>query len=241
MELIFESQINWSSFLKTLVWLFAVFVLLRIFRRWLTLDRFGRPFWGLDLGEYLKVFIHKALLIYEPIAVLIIATSLFLVDPIRHGPILALLIILGFPGLKNYINGRILLLSTALSRATRIQTDSIKGAVVQWERLGLCLQTDEGLRHIPYSHLVAQGFTLIAGEQMGHLVELNLTEKKDAIGSFAKLQGIVLSCPYLDTSHRPDFIEMPDHVNASLILRDEKYLPDLIQVLEEWGWEARLK
>jgi hypothetical protein len=184
------------------------------------------------------MFIHKLLLIYEPVAVLIFTTALFLVDPFRHGLIILILLIVGFPSLKNYINGRLLLLGTSLSKATRIQTSTIKGAIIRWERLGLYLQTEDGLRHIPYSHLVEQGFTLISGERMGHLVDFNLIPEDSNNSSFEKLKGIIATCPYLDPTHKPNLMEMPDHVRASLILRDEMYLTDLIQVLAEWGWKC---
>jgi hypothetical protein len=159
---------------------------------------------------------------------------------LRHGTVILVLFIVGFPGLKNYINGRILLLGTSLSQATRIQTDTATGAIARWERLGLYLQTDDGLSHIPYSQLVEHGFTLISGEEMGHQEELRLYAKDPDTRSLEKLAGLVATCPYLDLTFKPKLQEMSDHVEVTVVLKDEKYLPDLIQVLEEWGWESRI-
>ena len=240
MQSIIESPMSWASFIKTVIWLLTIFLLFKGITRWLSLDRFGKTIWGLRLGEYSKSFVRKLLLIYEPVALLIVGTCLFLVDPLGHGPVILLLVVVGYPALKNYINGRILLLSSSLNRATRIQTGLISGDIVKWERLGLFLQTDEGLKHIPYNHLVEHGFTLIAGEQMGHLVEFKVIGKDQDQSSLAKLKAIISSSPYLDATHKPNLQEKSGFVSASLILKNEKYLPDLVQVLDEWGWKCEL-
>lgn len=240
MEYIYDSQISWLSFLRIVMWLLAMYIVFKVLHRWLSLDRFGKTVLGTRLGNLTRSFVEKFLLFYEPMVILIVTISLFLVNPIVHGLVIFIVVVAGFPGLKHYINGRILRLGTSLGQATRIQTDSVKGVITEWDRLGLYLSTDEGLRHIPYSHLVENSFTLISGERMGHAIDLHLTEKEGADASFEKLQGIMAMCPYLDVSQKPILQEMPDQVKATVVLKDELYLPDLIQVLSEWGWDSKL-
>lgn len=239
MEVFLTPQLPWITFFRTGVWLLLIYLVLKFIRRLLSLDKSVKGEFWRRLQHGSRRIIQAIILVYEPTVLLIFGTVLFLIDPLRHGPILLLLILVTFPSLKNYLNGRLLLLTTSLAQASRIETVAGKGNIVRWERLGLYLQTTEGLKHVPYSQIMDSGFTLISGEDVRYRADLDLVATDPEKTDVKELGGQLMMSPYLDMSHPPALQVKPGSVKASVLLKDEKYLPDLVEALKEWGWDVK--
>lgn len=241
MEAFLSPQLSWITFFRAGIWLLLIFLVLKFIRRLLSLDKSVKGNFRRQLQSGSRKIIQTIILVYEPTVLLIFGAILFLIDPFRHGLIILLVIFVTFPSLKNYLNGRLLLLTTSLAHASRIETIAGIGTIVRWERLGLYLQTSEGLKHVPYSQIMESGFTLISGEDVRHRADLDLVATDPQKMDVNELEGQLMMSPYLDMSQRPALQVTPGSVKASVLFKDEKYLPDLVEALQEWGWDVKDK
>lgn len=236
---IFEIQFTWWQLLKAAAWLVAVYFLLQVGDRWLAFGKIGRFQLGGRFFRGLKSGVELATTLFEPAAALLLGGIFIFINPAVHGAVVLFLAIAGFSSLKNYLSGRILLLNSGVTGANRIETsDGEGGLIARWGRLGLYLRTDEGLRNIPYSLLLERGYTLVSGEDVGKLYRLRLVPKEGEAVELNKLPGLLAATPYLDHGHLPELKPLPGNaIEANLLLRDEKYLPDLVKLAGEWGIE----
>lgn len=235
----FEIQFTWWYLLKAAGWLVVVNFLLRASERWLAFGKIGRFQMGARFRRVLQSGVKLATTLFEPVAALLLGGIFIFINPAVHGSVVALLLVAGFSSLKNYVNGRILLLNSSVTGASRIETSGGEGGVIaNWGRLGLDLRSDKGLRYIPYSTLLEQGYTLVSGEDVGKICRLRFTLSEEGEAMASKLPGLLAATPYLDHNHRPELKPLPGNAfEAALLLRDEKYLPDLVKLLGEWGIE----
>jgi len=148
--------------------------------------------WQARFSRVLQFLLHA----YEPVALVILLVSFVLVNPVVHGFIAAFFILLGYLPIRNYINGRIFLLANELKEGQHIEINKKAGVVKKTERLGLLLQTPEGLRFVNYSSLLSDGFVLLKGEKVGGLYELQLTAEAGQEKKHHKfLRNRLYSCP----------------------------------------------
>ena len=237
----FEIQFTWWQLLRAAAWLVVVYFLLKVTARWLGFGKIGSLQLGGRFLRGLQAGVQLALTLFEPAAALLLGGIFIFLNPALHGSVVLLLLVAGFSSLKNYVNGRILLLNTSVTSASRIQTNTGDGGIVaRWGRLGLFLRTDNGLRYIPYNALLEQGYTLVSGDDVGRLFRIRLVPKEGSEGEPGKLRGLLATTPYLDHTHVPELKALPGNAfEADLLLRDEKYLPDLVQLTSEWGWVCK--
>ncbi|MBK7409505.1 MAG: hypothetical protein IPL49_01915 [Saprospirales bacterium] len=237
----FEIQFNWWHLVKAAAWLVGVYFLLKITARWLGFGKIGSMQLGGSFLRGLQSGVQLGLTLFEPAAALILGGIFIFINPALHGAVVLLLLVAGFSSLRNYVNGRILLLNSSVAGASRIEISAGEGGLIARKgRLGLFLRTDNGLRYIPYSTLLEQGYTLVSGDDMGRLFRIRLVPKEEPGIEPGRLRGLLATTPYLDQSHVPELKALPGNVfEVDLLLRDEKYLPDLVQLTSEWGWVCK--
>jgi len=232
---LFTIAFTWWQLFKAAGWLVLVYFLLRRLVRWLAYGRVGRLQLDSRWRRRLQATARLVLTLFEPAAVFLLAGIFIFINPALHGLIALLVLAAGFSSLRNYINGRILLLNSSMTTANRLETRGETGLIARRGRLGLYLRKEEGLRYIPYTPLVEQGYTLISGEDVGRLFHMRLHSSTDM--TIQRLRGLLASAPYLDDKQAPELQPLPGGgYQASLLLRHESYLPDLIQLIREWGW-----
>lgn len=241
MDNLFTSYFTWWHLLQTAAWLIAIYLFLSLLNRWMALGRFGGAAFGRGTKQVLEAFLGKVNIFYEPVAVLVLGAVFVFINPPFHGAIMLVLLVAGFASFKNYINGRFMLLNSSVVKAKRIQTAAGEGIITRRGRLGLYLQTDEGLRHIPYSQLMENSFTLISGRDVERLWRMQLAPNGKAEVSQNQLLGLLASIPYLDRTYLPELTPLPDGaIETALLLKNEKYLPDFVQAIAEMGWDCKI-
>ncbi len=241
MNQIFANQQSWTSLVAIALGLLGLYFVL-LFA--VTLLKRFRPFGRWQ--DRLRSGLHYLLLVYEPLAIVILCSIFVLINPVVHGLILLLLMISGFDFIKNYMNGRLVHADKNLTEGTSIRTNGEEGIITSMDRLGLHLQSRNGRHYISYAKLMANGYTLVSGDEIGGLFHLKLSPAESAAGQshLVKLMDRLSMTPYIDWNHKPELqlIEKSDgpYLDARLLLKDDSHLQDLIALLKEWGYAPGL-
>ena len=234
----FKTDYNWGDFIGIAFLLLLFYVGLRILK--LLLDRFNL------LGSFQKRIneaLYYLLLIYEPLAGLILASVFVMVAPRMNGLIVLLMLILGGGYFKNYLSGRFLKRNKSLVKGTRVAINDIEGVIYDAERFGIQLQTERGQHFLSYSKMLTDGYTVLGGERVGSIFHLKITadntEKK--INHKEYLMDRLASTPYLDRIQKP-ILEVSgkdsNSIDALIPVKEASHLADLRTLLNDWGYSC---
>lgn len=235
------TTLTWTHFFSLALILLLLFIVLRflqeIFRRF---DIMGQQHQATALR-----IIHRILLIYELLVVLILGAAFVLISPFMHGLIVGALFLGAFPHIRNYICGRVIQFDRGVQVGNRLKHGDTSGTIATIQRVGLKLRTGKGLRFINYSKLLSEGYLLLAGDDIGGFYRLQIKpqEVQENINYQDQLLNVLHSTPYLNWQHRPIIKSIEDNgqMDARVVLKEEKHLPDLVSLLEEWGYIVRMK
>lgn len=238
METLLLEQFSWGRLFIAGLILLTVYFILQFIRR--LLER--AAFMGSWQAPAMR-FSRYILLIYEPLALVIIGGIFVLINPIFHGLIMGLLFLAGFPHLRNYLAGRVVQFDHHIDRGSRLRSGAFEGVVLEMGRLGLQLQTNEGLHHLTYARLLAEGYTLISGEEIGGFYQLLIRprEADEKVRHLQHLQNLLLTAPYLDWHHKPELTSGDTEqqtIEARVLVREENHLHDLVELIREWGYHC---
>lgn len=234
------NQFSWTGFLTLSIGLLGLYFILqaayRLSQRTSILGRWQ--------GRVIDR-IRQTLLIYEPIALFLLVGAFILINPILHGILIAFLLLTGFSHLRNYISGRIILFETPNLRGKRMRTGGVEGIVAQAGRLGLQVETSEGLHSLYYSQVQANGYTLLAGEEIGGVFQLYIESKGEekSIKNPVHLLDQLATAPYVDWNHKPELLHTyidKEGVQVRIWVQEESHLYDLLSLIQEWGYQPSL-
>ena len=234
------NQFSWTGFLTLSIGLLGLYFILqaayRLSQRTSILGRWQ--------GRVIDR-IRQTLLIYEPIALFLLVGAFILINPILHGILIAFLLLTGFSHLRNYISGRIILFETPNLRGKRMRTGGVEGIVAQAGRLGLQVETSEGLHSLYYSQIQANGYTLLAGEEIGGVFQLYIESKGEekSIKNPVHLLDQLATAPYVDWNHKPELLHTyidKEGVQVRIWVQEESHLYDLLSLIQEWGYQPSL-
>ncbi|PHN05892.1 hypothetical protein [Flavilitoribacter nigricans] len=240
MEDILSVQFSWGYLLSSIVLLLGLFFALQFIDRLLTRV--------VVMGSWMQP-VHRVIrfliLVFEPLAVIWVGGIFVLINPVFHGLLLALLFLSGFTHLRNYIAGRVIQMDHHIERGARLRAGQVEGVVLEISRLGVELQTKEGLYKLSYGKLLDSGYTVIAGDEIGGFYHLQIRPKdKDSkVRHLQHLQHLFVTTPYLDWSHKPEITahdERDQQLEARVLVREENHLHDLMALIREWGYECHL-
>jgi hypothetical protein len=240
MEDILSVQFSWTYLLSSIMLLLALFFAIEFIDRLLERTAF--------LGHWQRP-IHRVirflLLVFEPLAVIWVGGIFVLINPVFHGLLLALLFLSAFTHLRNYIGGRIVQLDQHIERGSRLRAGPVEGVVLEMNRLGIQLQTKEGLYKLTYGKLLDSGYTVISGEEIGGFYHLKISPKDPdtKVRHLQNLQHHFITTPYLDGSHKPELTALDDQeqkLEARVLVREESHLHDLMALIREWGYDCHL-
>lgn len=230
---------TWGRFILLGLLLLLGYWLVRLALRWLRRATLPHPLrWLPRVGRAVYA-------LYEPVAVLLLLGTFVLINPILHGSLLLLLAILSFSQLKNYVVGRILELSGKLQEGAQLRAGQADGIVRRLGHTGIYLQDSEGLHFINYHRLTEEGYILFSKGQVGGFCHLRIrpdeknTEKQHAL----RLMDLLAKTPYLDWNHGPAITATDKAVSemeAKVFLREEKQLPELLSLIQEWGYHCEI-
>lgn len=231
---------NWGDLLLLAFTLLLVYVLLQFgFRLLQRVDILGR--WQ----PAIKRLAHTLLLVFEPLAVLLLAGHFILIDPWLHGLILGLLLVGGFAHIRNYLSGRIVQFDPAVAVGRSLSTPQFQGIITATERLGVRLQSSQGVHFVDYTNMLSQGYTLLAGDEIGGFYQLEIRAESEinAEGGWHLLTDQLATVPYFNWWHKPEWTTDhadPKQLNARIAIHDEKHLHDFIALLNEWGYTCKI-
>lgn len=232
---------SWGGLFGIALRLAVVYLVLLLAQRWLS--RLSAP---ATWQDYLNRWLKYGLLLFEPVALLLLCSYFILIQPFYHGLIFALALLAGLKQLRNYWCGRILLFDPSLRIGTRLSHQQQSGLITYIGRLGIRLQTNQGLLFLNYVDLLEDGYTLLTGEESGSFFRLKVNPKPDAETKpeLKQLQELLQVVPFLNWQHQPQ-IEIAGNDSeawiVNLALYEERHLNDLMERLAEQGFLARIK
>lgn len=186
-----------------------------------------------------QVFIRilgSFLLIIEPVFIVIVTILIVTINPIIYGTVLLFLYVTLFTTIKNYFIGRLLLFNGDIKKNQKIKIIDKIGYLTKLGKFDISLRTPYGIDHVPYEKLSVHGFAILSGSDLGHMAELNLSPKPGTNMSIERLRSLLSTSPYLSAEYVPLIAARDDITVVKLLLDDEKYLTELIPVLNSWGW-----
>jgi hypothetical protein len=236
METIINNSFNWGDFLTATLVLVVIWFLLNFLGNIL-----GRaPF----LGKYQTTVVRSIkylVLLFEPSAIAVLVSIFILINPLFHGLVFGWIFLTGFYQIQNYFNGLVVRFNNNLIFGKKLSSNNLTGIISKMDRSGIQLKTDQGLHFISYSNLLKEGYMLVSGEEIGGLYNLKITPftKEDKTNQVSKLKNLIITAPYVDWNHKPEFKvsgEEGDHVTARILLKDESHLNQFIALINEWGY-----
>jgi hypothetical protein len=235
-----EGTFSWPGFFTLVAFQVVLFFVLRMVRR--LLNRTSN--WGKAMS-LIRQFVHYTLLIYEPLAVILIASAFVWINPPFHGFMLGLVLILAFGHLRNYISGRLLLLNPLLAPGRHMSNGSSKGIVTDIGRQGISLQTQDGVHFVRYAQLIGEGFTIDPGEEIGGYFNLKISwqESLEAADPILHFQDLLASAPYIDRKFKPEInthISGDKNFQIKVLFQEENHLYELLSLIREWGYDSQI-
>lgn len=246
MEELITSRISWLSWLLFCLLLLGGYFLLHFIERLLNRVSFR---W-VEQSPVREVM-RNVVIVYEPAALLLVASSFFIVRPVSNGLVLLLILLVSFAHIRNYFTGKLLAIQGSLNVGKRMRTGGVQGRIAHLGRLGMRLQTSEGLHHIDYGKLQTQGFALLAGEEIGGLFRLRIRlagSDKGKKPDPKRLMDLLASAPYLEWSHTPDIHTRGEQKDANgdlyldiqVLFKEEDHLHELMRLINEWGYDCEV-
>lgn len=233
-----KAAFSWSEFLFVGATLFAVYFILRISQRFLTISqpfgRFQRP---------IKMFVTYFLLVFEPLVILLLSSAFLMINPIYHGLLLGLIMLFAYAHMKNYVNGRVMQFNTSFTVGREIRTEKLEGIIDRKGRLGLQIKTAQGVHFVSYSQLIKDSYMLLSGDDISGFYELliipNLPNEK--YNYETRLIDSLSSVPYLDWNHKPEITVESDYkIKARIVVKDENHLHDLVKLIQDWNYSCTI-
>ncbi|MFT5261655.1 MAG: hypothetical protein ACI8YQ_000380 [Polaribacter sp.] len=230
-----EYTISWTLWFFALLAVVGLYFVLRLLANILdrvnVLGKRQRP-----AREVLNVVLR----LYEPAASLFLLVGFVFINILLHGLLVIFVFILAFYPVKNYVNGRLFLLAHKLQEGQRIRVNEMSGIIRDLGRLGVSLQTSEGLRFINYTTLLSDGYLLLKGEKIGRLHQLSISSGAEIEAlTVSSLKNRLFSCPYIDWSLRPEIKEDDEGKGgllAQVLVREDAHLRSLVELVREWGY-----
>ncbi len=231
-------DLTWGNCMWSIFWLIVFyFVLLALIEFLKRVQFLGRS------QSKVQRIMSNILIIYEPLAIVLGLVTIVLVNPVIHGMVLILILLLAFEPIKNYASGRIFSWTHELKQGQKIKVNKGTGVIKDLGRIGLKLQSKEGTHFVNYSTLLTNGYTLVKGEQMGGLHHLKIRTNVENVNHEQVIRNRLYSCPYVDWTFNPKVEVDTKHDNAlkvQLLVKENQHLNYLIQLFKEWGYECSL-
>ena len=244
MEAFFNDLIELRPSWATLIWLslllIGVYALLRILVNFLKQTQFLR-----GLQDLILKIIDKVLTLYEPIAVIILLGTFIMINPLYHGGIFLVPLIVGFSQVKNYLTGKLVKLDDKISAGKMIRVEGVQGVIAREGIWGIYLQTGDGVHFINYTKLMADGYTLISNEEIGKFSLLNVRppENSSSKDELTTLMDLLTTTPYIDWNFKPELSyenRNSKNLRMKVFLRETSHLQALEKLMEERGYECLL-
>lgn len=160
-----------------------------------------------------------------------------------HGLIVGLLVLLTFPLLRNYITGRFLCFDRDFEVGKRIIIPPTKGVINHMNRLGIYINTNDGMQYLNYQQLQEQGYSLVTDSKMKEYCDLNITvpPAEQTHTTEQKLLYQLMGSPYLDNQHKPILISNKNNevFQIRVLIRKGNHRKELLSLIQDWGYHCQ--
>ena len=239
MEQLFEARFSWAFFFTSVLILVGLFFLLRLCLRITQNVNIS--------GRYRSVmirYLEHAILLFEPLALVILLTIFVLIAPRIHG-IIAMIIGVGtIAQIRNYFHGRAILFDQQISLGTPIKTKLAAGRVTDVGRLGIRVRNSEGLYFINYASLLNDGYSLSSEEKIGGYYQLEvipIEENESKERQLELLRSLLIASPYIDVDNSPSIEQEGRSFLVRISVRNKEHLNDLIRLMQDRGYQTSMK
>ena len=240
MERLLDFKVSWIDLWQTVVILTIAFFLLHAIARLLKkVNVFGH------YQDFFEKSIRNTLLIFEPLAILIIISYFVLINPLINGGFVAALLVVGGNLVKNYLVGKMLQWNNSFAVGDRIGINKSKGIISRKNRTGLFLKTRKGAHFFTFNQLYNNGFTIFSGEEAGGFYQLKLTPESfdEKIDYKTQLADDLADSPYLNWNYKTEIWhskESTQQFNVKVFVKEEQHLNELLQVIQDWGFNSKI-
>ncbi|MEZ4983723.1 MAG: hypothetical protein R2795_01585 [Saprospiraceae bacterium] len=159
----------WQDFAPS--WMGLGVLLLQLILLYLLLQGGGylleRIHWHHHWRQRLLKWLHNALLLFEPAAILWLTSYFVWINPLWHGLAVGLLILTNHHHIRNYFSGQIIRFDADIEVGSRLSGNGHSGIITRIRRLRLRLQSEEGLHLLEYTSMLQNGFTILTGDTDG--------------------------------------------------------------------------
>lgn len=230
---------SWGKFLLIALVLIAIYTGLFVIQQFTKHSSFSGRF----QKEFKNLF-RQIYIVYELVAILILASVFVLINPFLNGMILLFLVLGSLPYIRSYISGRWVHFDQTITEGVEIKTGGLQGVILKMGRVKMRMQTKEGLHHLSYNKLLTNGYTLISGNEIGGFYHLELLPKdsvNDIKNHHLHLMDLFATAPYIDWHHKPEIFQNDsgvDTVDAKVLIKEESHLQELIGLIKEWGYNC---
>lgn len=241
MEKLLEPHFSWTFFGFLLILASLGYLILRALHRKINDLTFNRK-----VERIIYLSTQRILVIYEPLAVIILASIWVLVNPVWHGILMLFLVASAFPHVRNYVTGRLIRLSNELSVGKNIIVQNEQGTISQLAPLGVYIMMNSGLRYFNYNQLAKQGYTIVSGSDLGEYctIAVTLQEENDRQKQQQWLIHMLMASPYIDSNYPPKLLDRGANDNhktsIKLLLHKGNYHNHLTTLINDWGYPCQL-
>ena len=173
-----ENMNTWPGLFYVSAWLFALYWALKALH--FTLRRSsGRT----AIVKWGSVAVKQILILYKPIAVLIVVLDFLAINILVHGLFIVLVGALANAPIRTYVSGLLIRLNPLLRVGSVITINDFSGEVKRLMPMGMVVRTELGERFYSYSGIDRSGFTVNANDTGQHrnTLILNTQHKKSDI------------------------------------------------------------
>ena len=236
MNSFFQTTFSWADFLVLVFCLFILGVVLKYAARILSKTKiFASYKWQVEELS------RSVVLLYEPLSFLLLTAAFIWINPSFHGLLIALFFIVVLPQLKDYWTGFFIRHDKAIVVGNRLQCIDNQGVIVDVNRLGLRMKTNQGIQFLAYGKLFSEGYIQLSGEEIGGFYRLKIAPKKEdpKVNDYKRLTDLLSTAPYLDWNHKPEIKETKSKkykFRIRVLVKEQSHLQDLLSLIEEWGY-----
>lgn len=191
----------------------------------------------------LENVLRKASIVFEPIALLMLLVAFLRINPLIHGATIALALLGTFHHVRNYLEGRLILLENKLRVGEAVSVGTVRGRLIRMGRLGMKIRHDHGLHHLGYHQLLQSGYVLESGSESGEFYRLKLRPREQSERSQYHQEALTQflgTAPYVDWTHLPELTSTDEENTwlARVQVREETHLKDLLRLMQERGYDC---
>ncbi|NNL09160.1 MAG: hypothetical protein HKP38_08065 [Croceitalea sp.] len=150
---------SWDGLLRLLLLLIAVYWALKFIA--FIVKRFARRN---VTNKKVGLFFDKMLIVYKPVAFVILLLDFISISYITHGMLLVILGVFGYQHIRNYISGLFFKTNPLVDTGVQITTYQYGGEIKKLLPFGLILNTEEGERYVDYQTVEKHGFSVNAAK-----------------------------------------------------------------------------